>query len=90
MENLFVKEDVYQEIKRKMNKKDDCFTKKEMAEYTRLLKENLGECRNINKIVFKITGRIYRGVTNGRFTSEEALTSLNKKVGAVNERFTNI
>ncbi len=77
MENLFVKEDVYQRIKRKMNKKDDYFTGEEMAEYTRLLKKYLGERRNIDKRVFKITGRIYRGVTKGRFTLEEALKNRN-------------
>jgi len=31
MEKLFIKEDVYQEIKRKINKKDDYFTLQELA-----------------------------------------------------------
>lgn len=57
-----------------------------MEEYTEFLKEYLGERRNIAKNVFNIVGRIYRGVTNGRFTLEEALTYLNKKEGAANER----
>lgn len=76
MENLLVKEDVYQEIKRKMNKKDDYFTGEEMAKYTKLLREYLGKRRDVTKKVFKIVGRIYRGVTKGRFSLEEALKTL--------------
>ena len=32
MEKLFIKEESYQEIKRKMNKKDDYFTLQELSE----------------------------------------------------------
>lgn len=82
MENLFVKEEVYQEIKRKMNKKDDYFTEQEMAEYTRQLQEFLGTKRNFSKTMFKITGTIIRGVNKGRFTYEQGLNALNKLGGA--------
>lgn len=57
-----------------------------MEEYTEFLREYLEKRRDITRTVFKFVGRIYRGVTNGRFTLEEALMDLNKKVGAVNER----
>lgn len=76
MENLFVKEEVYQEIKRKMNKKDDYFTEREMAEYTNKLQEFLGKQRHFTKTMFKIAGTIYRGVNNNRFTVEQALSKL--------------
>lgn len=83
MENLFVKEEAYQEIKRKMNKKDDYFTKQEMAEYTRLLQEHLVEQRHFTKTRFKIAGTIYRGVNNNRFTLEQGLNKLNSLGGNV-------
>lgn len=76
MENLFVKEEVYQEIKKRMNKKDDYFTEKEMTEYTKALQEFLGEQRHFTKTMFKIAGTIYRGVNNNRFTVEQALNKL--------------
>ncbi len=76
MENLFVKEEVYQEIKKKLNKKDDYFTEQEMTEYTKLLKEYLGKQRHFTKTMFKIAGTIYRGVNNNRFTVEQALNKL--------------
>lgn len=76
MEKLFVKEEVCQEIKRKMNKKDDYFTEQEMAEYTKQLQEFLGTKRNFSKTMFKITGTIIRGVNNKRFTVEQALNKL--------------
>ena len=68
MENLFVKEEVYQEIKRKMNKKDDYFTEQEMAEYTKQLQEFLGTKRNFSKTMFKITSKLTKGHTeNNRY-----------------------
>lgn len=76
MEKIFIKEEIYQGIKRKMNKKDDYFTEKEMTEYTRLLKEYLGEQRTFTKTMFKIAGTIYRDVNNNRFTVEQALNKL--------------
>ncbi len=57
-----------------------------MKEYTEILKGYLGSRRDVSKEVFKIAGRIYRGVNNDRFTIEEALQKLNKKVGVINER----
>ena len=53
-----------------------------MGEYTEILRGYLGKRRNIAKDVFKIAGRIYRGVNNNRFTVEEAIERLNKKAGA--------
>lgn len=44
-----------------------------MEEYTKFLKEYLGENRNVTKDVYKIARTIYRGVSNGRFTLEWAL-----------------
>lgn len=40
-------------------------------EYTEILKENLGERRNISKYAFKIVSSGYRAVENGRTTWEE-------------------
>lgn len=36
-----------------------------MEEYTEFLRKNLGERRNIDKLVFKIVGRIYKAIQNG-------------------------
>lgn len=41
MENLFIKEQVYQEIKRKMNKKDDYFTEQQLKEAILTMKEGV-------------------------------------------------
>lgn len=56
-----------------------------MEKYTEILRGYLGTDRKCTKVVFKLAGRIYRGVNNGRFTLNEILESL-KKEGAVNER----
>lgn len=78
MENLFIKEEVYQRIKRKINKKDDYFSEKEISEYTKALQEFLREQRYFSKTMYKVAGTIYRGVNNNRFTMEEGLEKLNK------------
>lgn len=41
-----------------------------MEEYTEFLRKNLGERRNIDKLVFKIVGRIYRRIKNGATENE--------------------
>ncbi len=53
-----------------------------MEEYTEILRGYLESRRSVTKNVFKIVGRIYRGVNNNRFTFEEAMAHLNKEVGA--------
>lgn len=39
-----------------------------MEKYVKLIKEYLGGKRNIEKTVFYLVGRIYRGINNNRFT----------------------
>lgn len=41
-----------------------------MEEYTEILREYLGERRDITKKVFKIVGRIYRRIKNGATENE--------------------
>ena len=47
-----------------------------MERCTDLLNEYLDGKRNVGKTVFNIVGTIYRGVSNNRFTLEQALTKL--------------
>lgn len=47
-----------------------------MGRYTDLLNEYLEGRRDINKIVFKIVGTIFRGVNKNRFTLEQAEAKL--------------
>jgi hypothetical protein len=47
-----------------------------MKEYTEALKQHLVNNRNWTKTMFKITGTIYRGVTNNRFTLEQGMEKL--------------
>ena len=47
-----------------------------MEKCTDLLNEYLKGRRDINKIVFKIVGTIFRGINNDRFTLEQALAKL--------------
>ncbi len=47
-----------------------------MKEYTEALKQHLVNNRNWTKTMFKIAGTIYRGVTNNRFTLEQAEAKL--------------
>ena len=42
-----------------------------MEKYVELTKEYLNGRRNIRKQVFYLTGRIYRGINNNRFTWEQ-------------------
>lgn len=44
-----------------------------MEEYVEVLKDYLQGKRDYTKIMFKISGALYRGVSNGRFTWEEGL-----------------
>ena len=50
-----------------------------MEKCTDLLTEYLEGRRDINKCVFNIVGTIYRGVSNNRFTLDQALTKLWKR-----------
>lgn len=50
-----------------------------MEECTDSLKEYLNGKRNIEKIVFKVVGTIFRGVNNKRFTLEQAIVKLNER-----------
>lgn len=43
-----------------------------MEKYVELTKEYLNGRRDIGKFVFYVVGTIYRGVTNNRFTLEQA------------------
>lgn len=47
-----------------------------MEKYTNLLNEYLNGRRDINKCVFNIVGTIYRGVSNNRFTLDQAEAKL--------------
>lgn len=47
-----------------------------MEKCTDLLKEYLEGRRDIEKIVFKVVGTIFRGVNNKRFTLEQAIVKL--------------
>lgn len=47
-----------------------------MQEYVESLKSFLNGKRNYTKTMFKISGTIYGGVTNNRFTLEQALNRL--------------
>lgn len=42
-----------------------------MEKYMELLQEYLNGRRNIDKRVFYLAGRIYRGINNDRFTYED-------------------
>ena len=50
-----------------------------MEGYTEMLREYLRERRDVDKTVFKLAGRIYRGINSGRFTLDEALAILNRR-----------
>ena len=47
-----------------------------MEKCTDLLNEYLEGRRDIERIVFKVVGTIFRGVNNNRFTLDQALTKL--------------
>lgn len=47
-----------------------------MEEFTDLIRDYLGNRRNIKKQVFKLSRCIYRGVNNNRFTFEQAEAKL--------------
>lgn len=47
-----------------------------MEEYTDLIRKCIGNRRNIKKQVFKLSRWIYRGVSNNRFTFEQAEAKL--------------
>lgn len=49
-----------------------------MEEYTEVLADYLKENRKYKKIIYKICGTLYRGVTKGRFSLEEGLEAVNK------------
>lgn len=50
-----------------------------MEECTRLLDEYLEGRRDVEKIVFKVVGTIFRGINNNRFTLEQAEAKLYEK-----------
>ena len=57
-----------------------------MEEYMELFKDYIGEDRHTyTKTMFKVMGTIFRGVTNKRFTYEQAIKALYKLGGAKND-----
>ena len=57
-----------------------------MEEYMDLFKDYIGEDRHTyTKTMFKVMGTIFRGVTNKRFTYEQAIKALYKLGGAEND-----
>lgn len=53
-----------------------------MENYVEYLKEFLGKQRHFTKTMFKITGTLYRAVSEGRITWEQGLQKLNSLGGA--------
>lgn len=43
-----------------------------MEKFTELVKENLKDRRNLKRKIFRLAGTIYRGISNNRFTLEQA------------------
>lgn len=57
-----------------------------MEEYMDLFKDYIGEDRRTyTKTMFKVAATIFRGVTNKRFTYEQAMEALDKLGGAKND-----
>ena len=57
-----------------------------MEKYMDLFKDYIGEDRHTyTKTMFKIAATIFRGVTNKRFTYEQAMEALDKLGGAKND-----
>ncbi|MBP3463773.1 MAG: hypothetical protein J6K45_04755 [Clostridia bacterium] len=54
-----------------------------MEEYVEELKAYIGDKRNWSKKVFNISGTLYRGVANKRFTWEQGLEYINSLGGNV-------
>ena len=50
-----------------------------MERCTDLLNECLEGRRDIERIVFKVVGTIFRGINNNRFTLEQAIVKLNER-----------
>lgn len=47
-----------------------------MEEYTELIREYLGNRRDIKKQVFKLARWLYRGVSKNRFTFEQGMAKI--------------
>lgn len=47
-----------------------------MENYMNLLKDYLKERRNMSKKVFYLMGRVYRGITNNKFSFEQVENEL--------------
>lgn len=54
-----------------------------MEKYVELTKEYLGGGRDIEKTVFYLVGRIYRGINNNRFTWEQVEKKLFGREGKI-------